>query len=143
MQEIVDAVVKAHPDALTSLRNLSQDGDNRLHIVPGNHDSALLLKPIWQPVGDALQADRGRINLVTSGIWVSPDGGVVAEHGHQIGSDVNRYDHWPNITRRRKTTSYITRPWGKYFVQNIFNEVEGEEYAIIDNISPETAGAPR
>jgi UDP-2,3-diacylglucosamine pyrophosphatase LpxH len=140
IQKLVKIVIQAHPNAITSLRDFSQHGENRLHIIPGNHDASLLLAPVWQPLGVALQAEKGRINLVTSGIWVSPDTRIVAEHGHQIGSDVNRYDNWPNIVRRVNETNYIVRPWGERFVQKLFN-AEEENYPIIDNLSPETAGA--
>jgi UDP-2,3-diacylglucosamine pyrophosphatase LpxH len=140
MQGIVKAVIQAHPEALASLRRFSQRGENRLHIIPGNHDSTLLLAPVWELLGVALEAKKGRINLVTSGVWVSPDGRIVAEHGHQIGSDVNRYDTWPDVVRHVNATSYVVRPWGERFVQKLFN-TEEEQYPLIDNLSPETAGA--
>jgi hypothetical protein len=76
---------------------------------------------------------------VTRGFWMSPDGRIVAEHGHQVGNDVNRYDRWPVITRDQRGTTYLERPWGERFVQQMFNSQE-EEYEIIDNIAPETVG---
>jgi hypothetical protein len=48
---------------------------------------------------------------VTRGFWMSPDGRIVAEHGHQVGNDVNRYDRWPVITRDQRGTTYLERPW--------------------------------
>ncbi len=140
MQEIATTVVRAHPSALDAFRNFSRRGENRLHIVPGNHDSALLLEPVWRPLGAALQADSGRVNLVASGVWASNDGRLLAEHGHQIGSDVNRYDAWPNILSVHQGKDYVIRPWGERFVQKLFNREE-KEYPIIDNLSPESAGA--
>lgn len=140
MQEIATAVVRAHPKALKALRDFSQRGANRLYIVPGNHDSALLLEPVWRPLGAALQVDSGRIGFVTSGVWTSRDGRILAEHGHQIGSDVNRYDAWPTILRADNGRNYVIRPWGERFVQKLFNSEE-REYPIIDNLSPESAGA--
>ena len=91
-------------------------------------------------MGAALNADSGRINLVTTGIWLSGDGRIVAEHGHQIGQDVNKYATWPKISRHVDGKDYIVRPWGELFVQRLFNGQEAT-YSIIDNLSPETAGA--
>jgi hypothetical protein len=75
----------------------------------------------------------------TTGVWTSPDGRIVAEHGHQVGNDVNRYPAWPRITRESGGSTYLVRPWGERFVQRMFNFQE-DEYGIIDNIAPETVG---
>jgi UDP-2,3-diacylglucosamine pyrophosphatase LpxH len=140
MEALSRLVVAAHADALSSLRLFAERGENRLHIIPGNHDSTIRYKQVWKPVGNALHAESGRINLVASGIWSSRDDRTVAEHGHQIGVDVNRYETWPDILRQRDGINYVIRPWGELFVQKLFNEQEGT-YPIIDNLSPETAGA--
>jgi hypothetical protein len=84
--------------------------------------------------------EHGRIALVSSGIWTSADERILAEHGHQIGKDVNRYDDWPNIVRHIDGVDYVVRPWGERFVQRLFNDEEAQ-YPIIDNLSPEAAGA--
>jgi UDP-2,3-diacylglucosamine pyrophosphatase LpxH len=139
MVRIVEFVVAAHRDDLALIRDFARRGDNRLIVIPGNHDSSLFLPQVWAPVAAALGAESGRIVLAAAGLWSSADGRIVAEHGHQIGSDVNRYLSWPRITRESQGTTYIERPWGERFVQRIFNDQE-EEYEIIDNISPETVG---
>jgi len=139
MRAITERVLAAHPRLTHALRRFAERGENRLHIIPGNHDSALLLAIVWQPLAQALGADRGRVNLVTSGVWTSRDGSVLVEHGHQIGADVNRYENWPDITRATATGTYLIRPWGERFVQKLFNEQEAA-YSIIDNLSPEAAG---
>ncbi|MCS3932078.1 UDP-2,3-diacylglucosamine pyrophosphatase LpxH [Bradyrhizobium elkanii] len=139
MVRIVETVVAAHANDFARLREFSKRGENRIHIIPGNHDSALLLSAVWKPVGVALDVGSGRINRVTTGVWKSPDGKVVAEHGHQIGSDVNRYPDWPAITYESGGSTFLVRPWGERFVQRVFNSQEGE-YEIIDNIAPETVG---
>ena len=139
MLKITETVVAAHRDDLALLRDFSKRGDNRLHIIPGNHDSALLIPQVFAPLGEALDAKSGRIAFVTSGFWKSPDGRVVAEHGHQVGSDVNRYEKWPRVTRQSGSENHMIRPWGERFVQKLFNEQE-EQYEIIDNVAPETVG---
>jgi predicted phosphodiesterase len=145
MRQIAEAVVRGHTgdgNAITALAEFSKRGENRLWIVPGNHDAALLLDSVWEVLATALDAQSGRVARVSSGIWTSPDGRLMVEHGHQIGSDANRYRDWPIITGTDPQGGQVRliRPWGERFVQRLFNEVE-VEYPIIDNLSPETAGA--
>lgn len=141
MKVITSAVVTAHKEDFTALRNfLNKDnGSNHLYVIPGNHDAVLLLPDIWNSVMKELGAPSGEVTLVANGSWISADGRIVAEHGHQIGSDVNRYEKWPEITARVEGKEYILRPWGEQFVQKLFNDEE-RCYPIIDNLSPETAG---
>jgi UDP-2,3-diacylglucosamine pyrophosphatase LpxH len=139
MVQIAQTVIAAHGADFALLGDFAKAGDNRLHIIPGNHDSALLLPPVWNLLAAALDADRGRVALVSRGVWTSPDGRVVAEHGHQVGNDVNRYPAWPRITTDSAGTTYLVRPWGERFVQRVFNSQE-DEYEIIDNVAPETVG---
>ncbi len=148
VERIAQRVVKAHsgtsdgiPKAFDSLAAFSQRGENRLHIVPGNHDAAILVPQVWAIVANALQADRGRIRLVgkdSLGVWNSIDGRVVIEHGQQMGADLNRYDNWPEVVP--KSGERMVRVEGELNVQKLFNSVE-REYPIIDNLSPEVAGA--
>ncbi len=140
MKEIVRRVVAAHKDDLAALTAFAKRGANTVHAVPGNHDSALVIPEIWALVAQAMDAASGRVVLVANGVWSSADGLVLVEHGHQIGSDVNRYKNWPTVVARKEGTEFVIRPWGELFVQRLFN-AEEEQYPIIDNLSPETAGA--
>jgi UDP-2,3-diacylglucosamine pyrophosphatase LpxH len=139
MKTVAVWIKNAHKEVFNALRDFSQRGDNRLYIIPGNHDSALLIAAVWEPVGLALEENKGRVNFVGSGIWKSTDGTIVIEHGHQIGSEANRYSSWPDIVKSHGGKDFIIRPWGERFVQKIFNEQENN-YPIIDNLSPESAG---
>jgi len=139
MEKLTEIVTKAHTEELGLLRAFAERGENRLHVIPGNHDSTLRYERVWRPIGNALQADSGRIELADSGIWNSPGGKVVAEHGHQIGLDPNGYDTWPDIVERQNQIDYVMRPWGELFVQRLFNKEE-RKYEIIDNLVPESAG---
>ena len=140
MKDIVKRVATAHKDDLVALATFAKRGANKLHVVPGNHDSVLVIPEMWQLVVDAMGGPSERVALVSSGVWSSADGQVLIEHGHQIGSDVNRYPQWPTVTQRKGTVDFVVRPWGELFVQRLFN-AEEEQYPIIDNLSPETAGA--
>jgi UDP-2,3-diacylglucosamine pyrophosphatase LpxH len=140
MKPIVSRVIAAHPQELAAVKAFSQKGENRVYIIPGNHDAALLVPEIWKPVAEALGADSGRVTLVESGTWASPDGKIVAEHGHQIGSDINRYEKWPEVTVVRGGQTFLVKSWGEHFVQSLFNDEE-RNAPIIDNLIPESAGA--
>lgn len=131
-------VAKAHEADLRRIGDFSRKGDNRVYLVSGNHDAALNIDEVWNKVQPSFGPDA-RVQLVKSGVWVSPRGLTVAEHGHQIGKDVNKFDQWPKVNSD-KYPDHIARPWGQLFVQKIFNEVE-DVYPLIDNISPESAGA--
>jgi UDP-2,3-diacylglucosamine pyrophosphatase LpxH len=139
MVSIARTVISAHQSDLALLRDFAKRGENRLYIIPGNHDAALVLPEVWNLLAAPLDEPAGRVALVTSGLWRSPDGRIVAEHGHQVGNDVNRYDRWPAITRAQNGITYLERPWGERFVQQLFNAQE-EEYEIVDNIAPESVG---
>ena len=140
MKELVRRVVAAHTDDAAALALFAKRGTNKVYVVPGNHDSALVIPEIWRIVADAMEAASGRVELVAGGVWVSADGQVLVEHGHQIGNDVNRYTTWPTVTASKNGQEFVVRPWGELFVQRLFN-AEEERYPIIDNLSPETAGA--
>lgn len=142
MVMISDIVARAHAPELALLADFAERGENRVHLIAGNHDAALLLEPVWQKFAAPLRAAKGRVLLVRPGIWVSADGYVVVEHGHQIGADVNKYAGWPDLSqlvRPEGGKAYVVRPWGERFVQLMFNEQEAR-YPIIDNLSPESAG---
>lgn len=136
---IVAFVTSAHKEDLAMLGAFADRGSNLLHVVPGNHDAALLLDEPWRITAAALGARPGRVIRHASGLWRSSDGRVVVEHGHQIGDDVNRYPTWPAIRRQEAAVWYVERPWGERFVQKLFNEQEAR-YPVVDNLSPESAG---
>ncbi len=138
---ITRSVVRAHANDFATLGRFADQGANHIHIIPGNHDAALLLAEPWAIVKAAIRSNKGRVTRVDTGIWVGgTEDSVVVEHGHQIGSDANSYKNWPEITRRSGRQDYVLRPWGERFVQKLFNEQENV-YPVIDNLSPETAGA--
>jgi len=141
MLKITTDVFKGHPDTWKILKKFADEADNRIHVIPGNHDAALLIPEIWRVFHDEVGASPGRVLLVkeNGGVWISKDGLVLVEHGHQIGSDVNKYDSWPNILHKFNGKQLLVQTWGENFIQNLFNKKE-KEYSILDNLSPETAG---
>jgi UDP-2,3-diacylglucosamine pyrophosphatase LpxH len=140
LAETTRAIIRAHSTDFRALGRFADRGLNRLVLLPGNHDAGLMLPGLWQLVKEAVGARAERITRADSGQYLWASGRVLVEHGHQIGSDVNRYATWPLITREHAGRTYVVRPWGERFVQKLFNEQESS-YQVIDNLSPETAGA--
>src|SRR5437879_5364058 len=80
IEAITAVVVKAHRQDLAALGAFANKGENRIYIIPGNHDAALLLDRVWKLVHKAINIDQeNRVIRVKSGIWVSADGKLVAE----------------------------------------------------------------
>jgi UDP-2,3-diacylglucosamine pyrophosphatase LpxH len=132
-------VINEHRSELNELAAFANFGNNHLYIVPGNHDAALLFKSVRAEVAAILNLSD-RVHIGETGTWQSPDRLLYAEHGHQIGKDVNSWKElWPQPFITVKATKYLKRPWGEKFVQDYYNRFENK-YPIIDNISEEGAG---
>jgi len=97
----VERVLSAHEAEIDALAQFARAGSNRVVFVPGDHDAALVLPSIARRLAGALPAPAGRVEVATSGYWVSSDGKVYAEHGHQIGSNPHRFESWPAPTVAR------------------------------------------
>jgi len=136
----IQHVIRQHQPELTELAAFAKSADNHIYIIPGNHDAALLFRNVWDEVARAIPAP-GKVHLEVNGSWhLPPDGPVYAEHGHQIGKDVNSWKElWPNPFVVAKGKSYLKRPWGEKFVQDYYNQFE-DKYPIIDNVSEEGVG---
>lgn len=139
LETMVRLITRAHSVEFTALANFARSGTNCIHIIPGNHDAALLIDSVWKIVYNVLDQGNGCVFRADSGVWKSPAGRHVVEHGHQIGKDANRYDNWPNVSRIIGGVERIERPWGEKFVQDIFNQDE-QEYQLIDNLKPKSSG---
>jgi UDP-2,3-diacylglucosamine pyrophosphatase LpxH len=140
VKRLVTWVADAHQKELASLSAFASAADNRLYVVPGNHDAAILVPEVWKILEARMGGANNHIVFVKEGIWSSPDGSIVIEHGHQIGADVNGFKEWPQVTVAKSGVTYLQSPWGERFVQRLFNEEEAH-YPIIDNLIPESAGA--
>jgi len=134
----IQRVITSHAAELQALGEFARAGDNRLIIIPGNHDAALLFPRVADAALQAISSP-GRVDLITQGYWLSPDGLVYAEHGQQIGKEVNKWEQWPKPFIELAGKMYLQRPWGEKFVQAYYNAFE-LKYPIIDNISQEGEG---
>lgn len=138
MEEIARHVAQAHAADLEELGRFASRGRNRVIVVPGNHDAALMLDSVWKIVHPTFKATEGRVCRAASGTWASPDGAVVVEHGHQIGIDVNGFPRWPEVSGQDSGQTRMIKTWGESFVQELYNKVE-PGYPLIDNVQPMTS----
>jgi len=136
----LNRILSAHNSTLQQIGRFADDGDNRVYIVPGNHDAALLFPRLSGALLAAIGSRKtSRVVFKADGRWVSADSLILADHGHQIGKEVNRFDAWPVPFIVEKKIRYLQRVWGEQFVQKYYNAYE-EEYPIIDNILDEGVG---
>jgi UDP-2,3-diacylglucosamine pyrophosphatase LpxH len=134
----LNRILSQHAKVFWDLGAFSTAGDNRLVIIPGNHDAALLYPSVRQAMLKAIPAPDGRTRIAEEGYWLSADGRIMAEHGHQL-DQVNLFDKWPSPFLREGSQIHLRRPWGEQFVQDYYNQYE-ERFPIIDNISEEGLG---
>lgn len=136
----LEAVTKAHGDELAAIGRFATARLNRVHIVPGDHDAALLLPEVWRRAAAAFGAPADRVSLVTSGTWQSADGRVHVEHGHQLPTSADRFSKWPSPVTTVDGRAHIERPWGEQVILPFYDRTESK-YPIVDNIAEEGVGA--
>lgn len=138
----VQDVIESHGPEIQMLKKFADSpGENRVYIVPGNHDAALLYNTVAQELLRKINATPGKVCILSNGYWRSSDGLIYAEHGHQIEEgDPNTYKKkWPKPFIEKEGRTHLIRTWGERFVQKYYNPIE-KEYAIIDNLSEEKLG---
>src|SRR5262249_38273647 len=122
----------AHKDELVELGTFADTGANTVTFVPGDHDAALVFPEVWARVLGATHSSRNRVYFSIRGYWMSDDGLIYADHGHQMDA-MNAFEHWPKPVR---PDGHLERPWGEQFVAQFYNPYEGT-YETIDNITSE------
>jgi UDP-2,3-diacylglucosamine pyrophosphatase LpxH len=140
MKQIVREVIAGHQSEFESLGRFLSNTRNRVILLPGNHDAALMEDEIWGLVVKAFPSGRERLSRVNSTTWLSEDGKIAIEHGHQFAFDINRYPDWPDvITKVCNGDKRFFRTGGENFVQTLYNKKEAE-IPLIDNLVPEAIG---
>ena len=134
----LESVLSAHASELAELGAFARAGSNRLVLVPGDHDAALLFPSVAGRAVAALNAP-GRVTVATRGYWLSSDGFVYAEHGHQFAADAYRSIGWPEPFIRQDGRIHLERTRGEQLVQGFYNEHE-LRYPVLDNFSEQSAG---
>jgi hypothetical protein len=132
----LETAIRAHGEELKAIGKFAAAGSNRVHVVPGDHDAALLIPEVWRRAARSFAAPSDRIALAVSGSWRSADGRVHVEHGHQLPLSADRFSHWPNPMVGGQ---HVERPWGEQAVVPFYDQAE-LRYPIIDNIAEEGVG---
>ena len=135
----LERVLTAHADTVEALAAFAASGSNRVVIVPGEHDAALLFPAVARRVEQVLGAPGTRAAVAAGGFWSSDDGQIHVEHGHQIGARVDRFDAWPEPFIERAGRRHLARPLRARAVDAFFDEHESR-YPVIDNFADEGAG---
>jgi hypothetical protein len=81
----VDRVLAAHTAELEALSAFARAGSNRVVLIPADADAALRFARVAERVVRAVDGSSDRVRVATAGYWLSGDGKVHAEHGHEIG----------------------------------------------------------
>ncbi len=134
----LEQVVAAHAADLSVLGTFARNGTNRLILVPGDHDAALLLPAVATRAIASFNAP-GRVEVANRGYWLSDDGQVYAEHGHQMPGDPYAFASWPQPFVRADDGSRLERAMGERVAQAMYNDLE-PRFPILDNFAQEGAG---
>ena len=133
----LERVLAAHTRAIDALAAFAGAGANRVALVPGDHDAALLFPAVRARAEAALGG--GRAAVAAGGAWVSADGQVFVEHGQQIGWRADRFADWPQPFVERGGRRHLERPWGARSAGALLREHE-QRYPVTDNFADAGAG---
>jgi hypothetical protein len=114
----LDRMLAAHQAEVQALASFAKAGANRIVLIPGDRDSALRFGKVAERVTRALGSSADRVMAASSGYWVSRDGKVHAEHGHEI--------------------RFRTQDSGA--LQELYDKLEAR-YPAVDNVAIAASGA--
>ena len=135
----LERVLAAHTREVAALAAFAGAGENRVVLVPGDHDAALLLPAVGARALAAFGAPAARVVFATDGFWRSADGLIHVEHGHQLATRADRFEGCPAPFVTRAGRRHLVRSPGSQAVQALFDQYEAR-YPIVDNLADDTAG---
>jgi len=139
-------IITGHKGLFDSLRSFAGKGSNRIVVLPGNHDAALLFPQVMKEVADAISPNfvwsddcttGGKICFGKNGYWMSSDRRIYADHGHQFDI-ANKFKNWP-LPFKGNNNAFLESPVGERMAQQFFNKYE-ERFPVIDNYLSEAEG---
>ena len=134
----LERILTAHATEIADLGAFARAGGNRVVVVPGDADAALVFAGVAQRVVSAFNAP-GHVEFAAGGYWRSVDGAIYAEHGHQLAGDPFRFASWPEPVIRGRAGTYLPRTWGEQLLQGLYDQQE-PRYPILDNVVEAGAG---
>jgi hypothetical protein len=143
----LETIFGAHRAELEAIGGFAKAGSNRVTFVPGDADAALLLPTVAQRVVRAIGAPSGRVEVSAKGFWVSRDGRVHAEHGHQLPWSGHRLEEWPAPFAKERAGRetgglYLRRSTGDRLTSDLYRSLE-PKYPLVDNVAVLGAGLKR
>jgi UDP-2,3-diacylglucosamine pyrophosphatase LpxH len=136
----LEAAAAAHAAELQAIGAFARSGANRVYVVPGDHDAALLFPAVRDRALQAFGQHESRIQIMESGGWLSADGRVYVEHGHQLALAADRFSSWPKPFVPAAGRIHLERPWGEQIALPLYDRAE-PRYPLVDNIAEEGIGA--
>jgi UDP-2,3-diacylglucosamine pyrophosphatase LpxH len=153
IEEMINTVVeisKAHNEEVLALKKFALRNKNRVYILPGNHDAALLVPKVWKAWLNQFGEAKEKFQMCENGAWQYKH--VVAEHGHQFLNSDNHYEKWPTVigcydndkwlrvdcSDPAADGTYMQTTRGEDVVRKVFNEQESD-FPILDNVYPNSS----
>jgi hypothetical protein len=118
----LDRVLAAHIGEVEALSAFANAGSNRVVLIPGDADVALRFDRVAERVVRALRGSNARVLVATTGYWLSGDGKVHAEHGHEIAFRTQDSAILRELHQRLEATYPV--------VHNVAVRGSGAKYAI-------------
>lgn len=131
-----------HKEVFDNLKGFLVVEGNRLFLLPGNHDAALLFRQVSDYVISELSvAEDGKTlkipKFLSTGFWLSADRRVLADHGHFFDKP-NSFRGWSAtdpptpFTKDEQGVRRLERTAGEQIVQACVDNLE-HRYPLIDN----------
>ncbi len=131
----LERVLEAHPSVFASLRRFVAR-DNRLVLVPGNHDIDLFWPLVRDRLADTLgNPDSEHFHFESSGIY--RDSGLHIEHGNQYYAESVFENFTQPFLRDPKSGELrLERCWGNCFVEYFTNGLMSRRNPFVNNVRP-------
>ncbi len=133
----LELVLAAHAKVFTRLGKFLNHGDNRIVILPGNHDADLLWPRVQLRIAQAIAPnDINRLIFVDAIAYQHHR--VHVEHGHLYDGANRLITPETPVLHDTAGKCRLQTTWGELFVARVFNDLERAS-PFVDNLYPESA----
>lgn len=138
----LERAMAAHRAEIEAIGAFASAGSNSVTFVPGDADAGLLLPSVGRRLVRAVGGVKGAVTIATQGYWVSRDGLVHAEHGHQLPWTGHRLEGWPAPFVMDGRSRRLRRSPGEQLTAPLLWRLE-PKYPLVDNMATLGAGLKR
>lgn len=127
-------VREGHPKVFDSMKRYLEREGGQILILPGNHDIDLHWPDVLSELRKAIGgAQSPQLDFVRQGHLTERK--VYIEHGNQYSFD-NYFEFWgAPFLRDSWNRERIERPWGTFFMDMVYNDIE-ELYPAVNKVYP-------